>query len=103
MLLWLIRDPEVLDHLDAVSDEFWVNPDTGKKLQSCPWLHELPEKGKYACSIHDIRPEVCRDYPIDIEQMVSLDCEMLEEGDLDKPHTQLLIELNELRNADAQS
>lgn len=103
MLLWLIRDPEVLDHLDAVSDEFWVNPDTGEKLQTCPWLHDLQGQGIYTCSIHDIRPEVCRDYPIDIDQMISLDCEMLEEGDLDKPHTQLLIELNELRNASTRS
>jgi hypothetical protein len=33
--------------------------------------------------------------------MIKLDCEMLEAGDLDKPHTQLLIELNKLRNAGA--
>jgi len=100
-LSWLMRRPEVLDYVDVKRDELWVSPFTGEKMQRCPWLHKLPGQEKYNCRIHAVRPEVCRDYPIDIDQMIDLDCEMLEAGDLDKPHTQLLIELNELRNASA--
>jgi len=99
MLLWLIRAPEVLDYVGGNRCDLWVNPETGKEMQRCPWLDKLPSQEKYECQIHDVRPEVCRDYPIDFDQMIDLDCEMLEAGDLDKPHTQLLIELNKLRNA----
>ena len=99
MLLWLIRAPEVLDYVGGNRCDLWVSPETGKKMQSCPWLDKLPSQEKYECQIHEVRPEVCRDYPIDFDQMIDLDCEMLEAGDLDKPHTQLLIELNKLRNA----
>lgn len=96
-----MRRSEVLDYVDHKRYELWVSPFTGEKLQRCPWLRKLPGQEKYNCRIHDVRPEVCRDYPIDIDQMIDLDCEMLEAGDLDKPHTQLLIELNDLRNASA--
>ena len=99
MLLWLIRAPEVLDYVGGNRRDLWVSPETGKEMQRCPWLDKLPSQEKYECQIHDVRPEVCRDYPIDFDQMIDLDCEMLEAGDLDKPHTQLLIELNKLRNA----
>ena len=99
MLLWLIRAPELLDYVGGNRCDLWVSPETGKKMQSCPWLDKLPSQEKYECQIHEVRPEVCRDYPIDFDQMIDLDCEMLEAGDLDKPHTQLLIELNKLRNA----
>ena len=101
MLLWLMRRPEVLDHVGGIPGDLWISPVTGKELKRCPWLRKLPKQEKYMCRIHDVRPEVCRDYPIDIAQMIYLDCEMLEAGDLDKPHTQLLIELNKLRNASA--
>jgi Fe-S-cluster containining protein len=101
MLFWLIRRPEVLDYVDDIRHDLWISPITGEKMQRCPWLRKLPRQEKYICRIHDVRPEVCRDYPTDIDQMISLDCEMLEAGDLDKPYSNLLIELNELRNASA--
>ncbi len=99
MLLWLIRAPEVLDYVGGTRRSLWISPETGKETQRCPWLRKLPRQEKYECRIHDVRPEVCRDFPIDIGQMIDLDCEILEAGDLDKPHIQLLIELNKLRNA----
>lgn len=98
-LLWLIRRPEVLDHVGGARNELWISPVTGRKMRRCPWLRKRPRQEKYNCRIHDVRPEVCREYPVDIEQMIRLDCEMLEAGDLDKPHTQLLVELSRLRNA----
>jgi Fe-S-cluster containining protein len=101
MLGWVIHGPEVLDYVGGLLQDLWISPVTGEKLQRCPWLRKLPRQEKYTCRIHAVRPEVCRDYPIDIDQMIDLDCEMLEAGDLDKPYTQLLIELNELRNASA--
>jgi Fe-S-cluster containining protein len=65
----------------------------------CPWLRKLPKKERYKCRIHDVRPEICRGYPVDIDQMISDGCEMLEASDLDKSRNQLLAELHRLRNA----
>ncbi len=98
MEVWGIFRPEVLNYLGGLAD-MWISPVTGNEMDRCPWLRKLPLKEKYKCRIHDVRPETCQDYPIDIEQMFEDDCEMLEAGDLDKPHSLLLVELSELRNA----
>lgn len=62
--------------------QIWFSPDTGKQLQRCPWLRKLPGQSRYVCRIYHDRPEDCRHYPVDIEQMVRDECEMLERHDL---------------------
>ncbi|MFC1688955.1 YkgJ family cysteine cluster protein [Pseudomonadota bacterium] len=94
-LFWQVLRPDVLEYLGQES-EFWFSPVTGKKLGRCPWLRKLPNQDKYNCRIHELRPEVCRNFPVDIEQMIQVNCEMLEEGDLDQPHAQLTIKLAQL-------
>lgn len=96
--MWETQRPEVLNYTDMLGD-LWISPVTGEEMNRCPWLRKLPRKEKYKCRIHEVRPDVCRAYPVDIDQMVSDGCEMLEDGDLDKPRSQLLAELQELRNA----
>lgn len=95
---WEIFSPEVLDYLHPVTHDMWLSPVTGKSLKRCPWLRKFPGQEKYNCRIHKGRPDVCSDFPIDVEQMVALDCEMLEEGDLDKPRLKLVLELDRMRN-----
>ena len=56
--------------------------ETGEILDRCPWLEKLPGERKYTCSIYFDRPGDCRYYPVDIAQMVSDDCEMLQPQDL---------------------
>jgi Fe-S-cluster containining protein len=63
----------------------WMHPDTGKQLERCPWLRQLPNDGKYVCDIYYDRPDDCKHYPVTIDQMVKDECEMLEERDLAKP------------------
>jgi Fe-S-cluster containining protein len=66
-----------------VSDgKIWVNPDTGKQIELCPWLRKLPDQNKYTCNIYYDRPDDCKYYPVTIEQMVKDECEMLEPQDL---------------------
>lgn len=65
---------------------------------SRPWLRKLPNQDKYKCRIHNLRPEVCREFPLDIEQMIQIGCEMLEEGDLELPHAELTIKLAHLNS-----
>jgi len=69
-----------------VSDgKIWMNPDTGKQIELCPWLRKLPNQNKYICEIYYDRPDDCRYYPVTIAQMVKDECEMLEVQDLAKP------------------
>ena len=69
-----------------VSDgKIWMDPDTGKQLELCPWLNKLPNENKYICDIYYDRPDDCKFYPVTIENMIKDECEMLEERDLNYP------------------
>mgnify|MGYP000132656007 FL=1 len=39
----------------------WVRPGTDLVTEICPWLEE--SGGCWTCSIHDLKPEICREYP----------------------------------------
>lgn len=40
----------------------WMNPETGRVEDRCPFLVRTgPETA--ACSIQDVKPDMCRDYP----------------------------------------
>jgi Fe-S-cluster containining protein len=42
----------------------WVDPSTGETARTCPWLAPCPSRPDlFACTIHDIKPAVCRQYP----------------------------------------
>lgn len=63
----------------------WISPVTGKQMTRCPWLRKLPHQEKYICRIYHDRPDDCKHYPVNIDQMISDDCEMLEVRDLSEP------------------
>jgi len=48
---------------DSLVYDIWFNPNTGDEVQRCPWLRKLPQKDKYICRIHDLKPRLCREYP----------------------------------------
>ena len=98
ILMWEAERPEVLDYTDDILRDLWISPITGEEMNRCPWLRKLPKKKKYKCKIHKVRPETCRGYPVDIEQMVNDCCEMFEDGDFAKSHKELTLELQKLRN-----
>jgi Fe-S-cluster containining protein len=97
--MWEAERPEVLDYTDDMLRDLWISPVTGEEMNRCPWLRKLPMKEKYKCRIHKVRPEICRGYPVDIEQMANDCCEMLEDGDITKSREELILELQKLRNA----
>jgi len=47
----------------VVAYDIWMDPKTGEDVSCCPWLLKLPNSDKYICRIHDVKPELCRDYP----------------------------------------
>lgn len=77
---WETHSPEIASYVS--NGKIWVSPVTGKTMDRCPWLRKLPGQNKYICRIYYNRPDDCKHYPVDIEQMVKDDCEMLEAHDL---------------------
>jgi Fe-S-cluster containining protein len=96
-LLWEKNRPEILRYLLPALDDkvydVWFSPITREELMRCPWLRKLPNREKYKCRIYDIRPCVCRNYPVNVGQMKKDGCEMLEPTDYDKSNSDLLHEL----------
>lgn len=52
----------------------WFSPRTGEELSKCPWLRKLPKKDKYKCLIHDYKPDICKDFPVDSSQLSKCGC-----------------------------
>ena len=80
---WETYRPDIAAFVDG--KRIWVNPATGEYFARCPFLQKSPDGKKTFCDIYDDRPEDCRHYPVDIEQMVLDKCEMLEPRDLTNP------------------
>ncbi|NOX51369.1 MAG: YkgJ family cysteine cluster protein [Gammaproteobacteria bacterium] len=77
---WEDFRPEI--HKYVSQGKIWTSPTTGEQLVHCPWLHKIPNQNKYGCTIYHDRPDDCRHYPVDIQQMIKDNCEMLEPRDL---------------------
>lgn len=41
----------------------WREPNVPRFAAVCPWLENLPGTAKWVCAIHDVKPEICRQYP----------------------------------------
>ena len=86
--LWEIFNSDIFDYVK--NGEIWFDPNTGSKLNRCPFLEVAPKvtdnaANKYTCSIYLDRPEDCRHYPSLISEMIRDECEMIESIDLAKP------------------
>ena len=47
----------------TVAYRMWERTGTGKPESTCPWLHKIPTRNRWECLIHEVRPEICRQYP----------------------------------------
>ena len=77
---WETYRPEIFSYVS--NGKIWISPVTGKQMVRCPWLRKLPNQNKYICRIYYDRPDDCKHYPVNIDEMVRDDCEMLEARDL---------------------
>ena len=96
--LWEIFQPDIFDYVK--NNEIWFDPQSGHKLETCPFLELAPKKhsqaaNKYTCSIYINRPEDCRLYPSLISEMIRDECEMIDDTDIKQPK-QAQIKLNVL-------
>lgn len=54
--------------------DIWISPKTHDWVYRCPWKRKLPNKDKYICRIHDVKPDLCREYPKDIDHAIRTGC-----------------------------
>ena len=72
------RSPRYLALHDLRSGDLWLNLQTGAEVRRCPWLRKVPREQRFKCRIYELRRNVCRDYPVNVQQMIDDGCEMLE-------------------------
>lgn len=60
ILAW-VRTGRSADGINTYS--IWQEPGTARFAAVCPWLTPLPGTVKWICAIHDVKPEICRQYP----------------------------------------
>jgi Fe-S-cluster containining protein len=41
----------------------WVDPATGQPAAFCPFLKSNASGNRWVCGIHEVKPEICRQYP----------------------------------------
>lgn len=82
--LWEVFNPDIAEYVSK--GEIWADPESGKLLELCPFLRE--EKSttsaaiKYSCDIYLDRPDDCKYYPSNVQEMILDECEMIEAQDL---------------------
>jgi Fe-S-cluster containining protein len=60
----ILRWVGVYRHTDAQPTyRIWVDPATGQPAASCPFLKSNASGNRWVCGIHDVKPEICRQYP----------------------------------------
>ncbi len=78
--LWEIFNPDIAEYVHK--GEIWADPKSGKLLELCPFLRQEKEGAPYMCDIYLDRPDDCKYYPSNVQEMILDGCEMIEESDL---------------------
>lgn len=82
--LWEVFNPDIAAYVNK--GEIWADPKSGKLLEICPFLRQetaiTSTNVKYSCDIYFDRPDDCKFYPSNVQEMILDDCEMLEAQDL---------------------
>lgn len=57
---------------ESLNMEMWFNPENGDELRLCPFLRKTRGKRQFECLIHDTKPEICRNYICDPQNMMRI-------------------------------
>jgi len=60
--------------------DLWLTK-SGYEAHRCPFLRKRINQQKYDCTCYEDRPNVCRGYPYDYDQMRRDHCEMIGENE----------------------
>jgi Fe-S-cluster containining protein len=62
---------DILEWVRAVHPEsgkeayrIWTVPGTTRLADVCPFLKKIPSQNRWECLIHDVKPAICRQYPL---------------------------------------
>ena len=79
ILAWVRTYPR---HEGGTAYRIWVRPGTNEIAEICPFLYR--DKGRRRCRIHDVKPAICRQYPLTRKHAVMTGCP----GFQKKPHSE---------------
>ena len=52
----------------------WMKPGTRAFAETCPFLNKIPHENKWICRIHDVKPRICREYPVSRKHAIMTGC-----------------------------
>jgi len=62
---------DILDHVGRYTKpdgtakyRIWITPGAADLEDICPFLQHLPEENRWICTIHNVKPSICRNYPV---------------------------------------
>lgn len=58
----------------AVSYRIWVVPETRQLAGTCPFLKKNPTTDRWDCGIHEVKPQICRNYPVSRKHATMTGC-----------------------------
>jgi Fe-S-cluster containining protein len=74
ILAW-VRPWRTGPNVSGPAYRIWVDPCTGETARTCPWLAPCPDHtGRFICTIHPIKPGVCRQYPYTVKHAFMTGC-----------------------------
>lgn len=61
ILLWSLHGRwDIIDRIDRTAWQCWLNPNTGKKEGTCPWLKKNGRGTAFSCGIDKVKQKHCR-------------------------------------------
>lgn len=72
--LWEVFNPNITQFVNK--GEIWADPKTGKLLELCPFLRQQKSGASYTCDIYFDRPDDCKYYPSNVQEMILDGCEI---------------------------
>ena len=52
----------------------WIKPGTRTVVETCPFLQNIPHENRWICRIHDVKPQICRQYPVSRKHAIMTGC-----------------------------
>jgi Fe-S-cluster containining protein len=52
----------------------WVKPGTNQYERPCPFLKREPSSDRWRCDIHEVKPQICRSYPVSRKHALMTGC-----------------------------
>lgn len=72
ILKWV--NPIMTPNSELLGFDIWIGPRTDDDAKRCPWLRKRKGEKLHECKIYDVRPQVCRDFPLNLTHAMEVGC-----------------------------